>query len=577
MTGSPPRPENPAAPADRPLLKLAFRTLLLTAATVAVMLASEPRLSMVWDEGYTLGREARLRAWSLALEDPSKFAEHWSPPLEELVQQTGAPAPGRAQVGTYKSLLTDPEVLAWFWPFAREEPHGHPPFYALVGLVGDMIAPSWAELPRARLGPILLFGATAGVLFAFVAARWGYWPGWLAWGAWIGQPRLFAHGHYAAYDAILTCLWVLSILAFARAVERGPDEATRGPRWGWVLVFGLILGAAADTKLTGWFLPLPYFAWSILTKSRRGLVALVAGGIVALAVLYLLNPPWWTEPLTGLARFLRSNLTRAKTIPIPVLFFGQVVNTPRESLPWWNTLAWTVLVVPAGFLMFAVAGAARGLLRRRLEPIGLLALGHWLFLLFLRALPHTPGHDGVRQFLPAFGVLALVAGLGAASVIERLGRWGRVLIAAALLEGLASVVLMMPVPLSYYSPLVGGLPGATRLGMEPTYYWDALDRGTLDWLDVNTPPNGKIRFATFPTSWLYLRQTRQIRHGILPTDPGAWSWYVVQNRPGAFSKLDRMLIEAAKPAHVVEKWGVPLVWVFDYADVDATLARLSRP
>ena len=34
---------------------------------------------------------------------------------------------------------------------------------------------------------------------------------------------------------------------------------------------------------------------------------------------------------------------------------------------------------------------------------------------------------------------------------------------------------MMPVPLSYFSPIVGGLPGATALGMEPTYYWDGLD------------------------------------------------------------------------------------------------------
>ena len=51
----------------------------------------------------------------------------------------------------------------------------------------------------------------------------------------------------------------------------------------------------------------------------------------------------------------------------------------------------------------------------RSEPIGLLIAGHWTFLMLLRALPHTPGHDGVRLFLPAFGVLALLGGLGARS------------------------------------------------------------------------------------------------------------------------------------------------------------------
>jgi hypothetical protein len=84
--------------------------------------------------------------------------------------------------------------------------------------------------------------------------------------------------------------------------------------------------------------------------------------------------------------------------------------------------------------------------------------------------------------------------------------------------------LMMPVPLSYYSPLVGGLPGATRMGMEPTFYWDALRPEVLDWLNTHTPPGQKVRFSRYPTSWLYLRQTGRLRPAILPTDPGDWAW-----------------------------------------------------
>jgi hypothetical protein len=265
-------------------------------------------------------------------------------------------------------------------------------------------------------------------------------------------------------------------------------------------------------------------------------------------------------------RFLRSNLTRGRTIPIPVLFLGRVYETPNASLPWYNTLVWTLFVVPVGFLSLAINGVLRALRRARSEPFGLLAVGHWAFLLILRALPHTPGHDGVRQFLPAFGVLALLAGLGAASVCERLGRAGKPLLVAALAEGAVSVALMMPVPLSYYSPLVGGLPGATRLGMEPTYYWDSLTDDALDWL--NARADGKVRFATYPTSWLYLRQTGRLKAGILPTEPGGWEWYVLQNRPGAFRPLDRALAEHGHPAHVVSKLGVPLLWIFPQGEVD---------
>src|SRR3954468_22011492 len=138
-------------------------------ATAAVMLATEPRLAIVWDEGYTLGRVARLRLWFRALADPPAFAAHWSPPAEELVQQVGARPPGRDQFDTRSRLLFDPGVLAWFWPFAREEPHGHPPLYALVGLAGDVLTPGRDALPRARLGPILAFSVAAGALFGFVA------------------------------------------------------------------------------------------------------------------------------------------------------------------------------------------------------------------------------------------------------------------------------------------------------------------------------------------------------------------------------------------------------------------------
>jgi hypothetical protein len=542
--------------------------------TLALMFATEPRLSIVWDEGYTLGREARVRAWFWALDDPAGFAAAWQPPLNELVADKLRP-PSGAEIDSLAKLLDAP-VLAWFWPFAREEPHGHPPFYAIVGMIGDVVAPHWEALPRARIGPMLAFSLTAGALFGFVAGRWGAWPALLSAGAWVLQPRLFAHGHYATYDALLSSLWVGAILAFAKAVEPAEDAAARHPRWVWVAVFGLLAGWAADTKLTGWFLPLPFLVWSAWYRERRGVVTLIVGGLVAVATLYLFNPAWWASPIGGVERFLRSNLSRGWTIPIPVLFLGRIVKTPNESLPWYNTLVWTVFVTPVGFLTLAIAGVGRALKRLRSEPFGVLAVGHWAFLLALRALPHTPGHDGERQFLPAFGCLALVAGLGAASACERLGRWGRVVIAAALAEGAVSIALMMPVPLSYYSPLVGGLPGATRLGMEPTYYWDALTGEALDWLNTHTRPGEKVGFATYPTSWGYLRETGRLVPEILPGVPGAWAWYVVQNRPGALSPTDRALIARGSPVYVVEKAKVPLVWIFPYAEFEA-VQRAARP
>lgn len=581
-----PPPVSPSPLASSPPSRGILRAwgLAIAVATLVLMVATEPRLSMVWDEGFTLGREARIRFWIQALRNPPRFAAtweppRWAPPKWELVQPDRFPPPRPDQMRTRAQLLSGP-ALAWFWPFAREEPHGHPPFYAIVGMIGDVLAPFLEDLPRARLGPMLLFSVTAGVLWTFVAKRWGRWAATLAAGAWVLQPNLFANGHYATVDAILACLWLLALVAFTAAVVPHPTldnglASSRSPRWAWVILFGLLAGWAADTKLTGWFLPLPFLVWSLLLRDRRGFLTLLVGGLVAVVTLFVFNPCWWTAPVDGVRRFLVSNLTRSETIRIPVLFLGQVYETPNDSLPWYNTLVWTVLVTPVGFLVLALVGLGRTLRRVRSESLGLLAVGHWSFLLLLRALPHTPGHDGVRQFLPAFGFLALVAGLGTRALVERFGHWGKLAAAAALAEGVLSVALMMPVPLSYYSPIVGGLPGAARLGMEPTYFWDGLTGDALDWLNAHTPAHGRVRFASFPTSWFYLHQAGRLKPEpqLIPDPTRPPTWYVVQNRPGALAiePNNLALIAQGTPAFVVSKWGVPLVWIYSWDEVNRIL------
>ncbi len=545
--------------------------LVVAIATFALMIATEPRLAIVWDEGYTLGREQRIRWWFQALHDPKAFAATWIPPTIELVQPDQVTAPGRFEIDSVKKLFSK-RAMDWFWPFAREEPHGHPPFYAILGMVGDLLTPSQQVLPRARLGPMLLFSLTAGCLACFVAARWGMSPALATVSAWALQPHLFAHGHYATLDAIVTALWVLGLLAFVKAIA----PIKHGPQWGWVLIFGVIAGWLADTKLTGWFLPIPIFVWTALARDRRGFMTLLVGGSIGLVTLYVFNPCWWHSPISGVMRFLQSNLTRGKTIPIPVLFLGRVIRTPVESLPWYNTIVWTVIASPIGFLLLGLGGVVGSIRRWKLEPILGLAVLSWGFLLALRALPHTPGHDGTRQILAAFGVMAIVVGAGVVEVARWSRRLTTVLVALAVTEAVLGLAVMMPVPLSYYSPIVGGLAGATKLGMEPTYFWDALNDEALAWLNTNTPADKRIQFATFPTSWLYLKQVGKLKPEILPGGATVPQFYVLQNRPGALSPLDHSLISRGRAAHVVSKLGVPLVWIYPYSQVE-TLLRGESP
>lgn len=62
----------------------------------------------------------------------------------------------------------------------------------------------------------------------------------------------------------------------------------------------------------------------------------------------------------------------------------------------------------------------------------------------------------------------------------------------------AKTALMMPVPLSYFSPAVGGLPGAAFIGFEPTYYWDTLTPGVLGWVNEQTARAVLLRSSAPP-------------------------------------------------------------------------------
>ncbi len=85
--------------------------LLVALATCALMLATEPRLAIVWDEGYTLGRVARVRAWFQRLGDPGRSRCWRDPPEFDLVQPDREDAP-RCLVRGWNSSQADPPCCA---------------------------------------------------------------------------------------------------------------------------------------------------------------------------------------------------------------------------------------------------------------------------------------------------------------------------------------------------------------------------------------------------------------------------------------------------------------------------------
>jgi hypothetical protein len=515
----------------------------LTAAILAAvgLLATSPMLPMVWDEGYMIRRADGIGRWVGRLRGT-------------------VPLHGGASPLSRAGIAAD-------WAYTTQI-EGHPAFSGILIAAGRRIAPSWmAPLQAARLGPILLFAMACGVLCYRLARDYSLVAAIAGTAAVLFIPRLFAHAHFATLDGPLTAAWILVWAAFVESRKR---------RWA-IPLLGAALGVALATKITGWLTPVALVTWIALYRDRPAARALAFALPMAVVVFYVLNPPLWHAPVDGLLAFFRLNLHRAANpdLNVSTQFLGQMYDLDH-TLPWYNTLFWTAITVPVPILLLAVAGLGIALRQARRQPWGLLIVAQWAVLIVVRALPGVPPHDGVRLFLPAFAMLAALAGVGGHALYRRLAaRVGtRAACAVLVLPLIASgsgLYRYAPQWLSYYNVFIGGLRGATELGMEPTYYWDTLDRPVLDWLHAHTPENGKIRFAA--PSWANLELMR--RWGVLRRDyrdeaPGRFVWYVLQRRPSAASEADSWLIEHARPAY--EKrlgpgWAedVPLLWVYPHS------------
>jgi hypothetical protein len=182
------------------------------------------------------------------------------------------------------------------------------------------------------------------------------------------------------------------------------------------------------------------------------------------------------------------------------------------------------------------------------------------FLLHLAALPAmrmlpTPGHDGVRLFLPTFFFLAAFAGWGAVALADGLARLFRArrawlpraaVAALVLVPSTYQLVKIHPYELSYYNELVGGPRGAWGSGrFELTYWYDAFNPRTLAEINRKLPHGAQVDFfndKTNPMTFLELQSLGELRPDIRlgwhDTDHFPYVWLLTQDsKASAFTRL----------------------------------------
>jgi hypothetical protein len=508
-----------------------------------ILAVTAPGIPLVWDEGQYLHRADYVVRWFRLLID------------------FGDPRGGLHALS--------PRVIRDHWLFITYA-EGHPAWFAIpIAASRGLLTGAFGELTASRMGPMMVFSAACGMVALVLKRKWGTTAAIAAPVALLTFPRMFSEAHFATQDGQLTAWWLALWAADALLTS---SRSVAG--------VGVVLGLTSATKFTGWLAWIPLLVVRLIRKDGQPLRQLLIVFPVALLTFHVVNPPLWDHPISSLVTHFRLNLDRTHSYNIPMLFFGHRYDM-EHSLPWYNTIAWLAIVTPLPTLMLGLVGLAQCLSIRTRTSLALVL--NWATLMVVRALPGTPPHDGIRLFLPAFGFWCVLAGIGTQrawdSVSGSTSAWRqravRAAIVTSLLASAVNLARYYPQTLSHYNVLAGGVRGAAALGMEPTYWWDALDNDVLRWINDHTEPGAAVAFARVPDIAL-LHDWGRLQPKDVDPETEAFKWYVLQNRPGMFDDGDRKLIQRATPAYmkyagrrsaadpVPADLDVPLILIFSY-------------
>jgi hypothetical protein len=473
---------------------------------------------------------------------------------------------------------------------------GHPQLPVILAATGKFILPEkiFSIKFRLRFMSIFFVSISFTVLFSFLRCEFGFLVAFFSVFSVLLIPRLFAVLQVAAWDSCFIASWICCFAVFPSALKSTYKT----------VIFGFCLGLVFSSKFSGFAVPFPFLIWSIIVllpnKSLRKIVLLRRLFIVTIissATFFLFNPPLWSNPIFGLYQFFSLNFCRE--INIPIMFLGQIYDL-HHPLPFYNTIFWTIITVPSGLLFFFFVGCCSILFggnkcnENSVYKLcgcrfGLLLFLNMVIFLLIRSLSGVPVHDGVRLFAGSYVFLGIISGMGAA-VIWRTKKITGIFVTKNILPKFITILIFAislfnmfwyaPQWLSYYNFMVGGLSGAVRIGMEPTYYWDGFDYEVIDWLNANTDEGELILFSKFSpdTFSIYRADGVLLPEFYVATDYGTDKnkrirYYVTQNRSGLQNAVDVYFKKHKKPVYTktIRKTGigawnlktVPLIEIYD--------------
>lgn len=465
----------------------------------------------------------------------------------------------------------------------RDYPHEFPP-------VMDTLSAASMHLVSYRLGwlppisafhlpTVLLAGIFLWLLYRFAARRLSRLAGFLAMLFLATFPRFWGDMHFNIKDVPETILFGMVIMAYLAWYEK--------PKWWRALGTGALFGLALGIKANAGFLPLLLIlgVWPLGWKTAHIKAILqhlwsslphylgmaLSGGLV-----YFISWPYLYDDPLRVKKYFDYILSQGGRSA------GDGLNTQPLLMTLFTTPEWMFLFLLAGlfFAGQAVWRARHAQPAAGRIPIHRLLIVWFLFPILRTSLPGMVNFDGIRHFMEFVPGAALLAGFGAASLIQALSKGraarqfvlGTLVVAGLALQTLWIAAAYRPYEYLYFNSLTGGFSGAyARFGdKEACDYWGVSYPRGMQWLNENAPP-GSVLYVPVAEWLVQIQAPVSLRADIdfLPRDslhllnqPGRSSYVMFITRSGFYEDIAMECIERLQPIHQIELDGIPLQQIY---------------
>jgi 4-amino-4-deoxy-L-arabinose transferase-like glycosyltransferase len=465
-----------------------------------------------------------------------------------------------------------------------EQSHEAPPFFKLwAGLFagGAALVYGTEDLGTLgdayRMGSYALFLLSTYAAFRFAREQFG---SAAAWGVALSMPlipALFGFARLGQLDGAVASMYLLAALALYQMFVRGGLGPT--------VLAGVVLGLAFATKLNVFPLVPAVLLWvAVYRRERRTFARLFASFAIGVAVFFGIWPWLWRDPVGRTWEFL------TWTAGLQEERFAYYLGDWWAGAPFHYPLVTLVVLVPLAVALAGVLGVVR-LFGEAQNPSAGWVLLNLTLVLAVAGSGLVPIYGGPRQFLAAFPLWAICAGVGVGWLSSRLRAPPAATLAAYAALSLPGILWTgTAYSLEYYGEAVGLVPGAHALGFETTYLADTY-KPAVGWLDEAAPEGATVyaQAGTHPVLESY-RRIGELRRDLRPAylapiapegpardeEPREDSYFLFLPRQSIYT--DQMLaLEEKQPLYEYDKGGVPLIRVYSGEAVGETLAVEGAP